>query len=378
MMSAGGRNRSRMASSCDNLKGENEDKEAARAAPPRKSSSPPSACTTQTAPPFLHSSTAASASSSAPSMSASRHNHMRSSPTSSTLLSSSTGASSSSSASRSNSSSSPAKRMSSLPHPNLLPTRSTQQGRTLQQRTPPSERELGRGLARVAEAANRYRDMKNIICSTVRASVSELTAEERSLILSAFKNMLLPISARMLREKELIEAEEERIAHALLISSSFKRIRNEYRSRIEEELHLLCNEAIVLADALDASCERIENQMFLCQLKADHYRYMAELTPRVAKSPFNEQAKVQYEKGLELSSQVWPAHPLRLSLALNFSVFCHENLGDTKQAVKIAKRYFDGAVTNLSDTARSSRQQRSRILDVLAENNSSGIEEGSL
>jgi 14-3-3 protein len=66
--------------------------------------------------------------------------------------------------------------------------------------------------------------------------------------------------------------------------------------------------------------------------------------------------------------QVWPAHPLRLSMALNFSVFCHENLGDTKQAVKIAKRYFDGAVTNLSDTARSSRQQCSRILDVLAEN----------
>jgi len=34
-----------------------------------------------------------------------------------------------------------------------------------------------------------------------------------------------------------------------------------------------------------------------------------------------------YNKGIELAEQLSPADPTRLSLLLNYSVFCYENVG---------------------------------------------------
>lgn len=95
---------------------------------------------------------------------------------------------------------------------------------------------------------------------------------------------------------------------------------------------------------IDKESDDTSSQVFYNKMKGDYYRYLAE----VAKEDSDNSA--QYKKGAEMAYKAATeiakeenvglptTHPIRLGLALNFSVFYYEIFGDPNKACELAKK----------------------------------------
>eukprot|EP01000_Liburna_glaciale_P002676 NODE_1831_length_572_cov_1043.891013_g1374_i0.p1 GENE.NODE_1831_length_572_cov_1043.891013_g1374_i0~~NODE_1831_length_572_cov_1043.891013_g1374_i0.p1 ORF type:complete len:103 (-),score=36.20 NODE_1831_length_572_cov_1043.891013_g1374_i0:263-541(-) len=63
-----------------------------------------------------------------------------------------------------------------------------------------------------------------------------------------------------------------------------------------------------------------------------------------------------------------PTHPIRLGLALNFSVFNYEILKSPQQGCTLAKQAFDEAVTELDSLDEESYKESTLIMQLLRDN----------
>merc|ERR1711890_111409 len=88
----------------------------------------------------------------------------------------------------------------------------------------------------------------------------------------------------------------------------------EYCGKVEAELQKICDTILGLLDGnLIGKASTGESKVFCQKMKADYYRYIAEFSDGDAKSK-------AAEKDLAVT------HPIRLGLALNYSVFQYEVL----------------------------------------------------
>ena len=68
-----------------------------------------------------------------------------------------------------------------------------------------------------------------------------------------------------------------------------------------------------------------EGKVFLQKMAADYYRYVAEYSSGDQKNQYARDAEKAYETANKLAHTcLSPTHPIRLGLALNYSVFFYE------------------------------------------------------
>lgn len=63
-----------------------------------------------------------------------------------------------------------------------------------------------------------------------------------------------------------------------------------------------------------------------------------------------------------------PTHPIRLGLALNYSVFYYEILNNPEKACSIAKTAFDGAIAELDNLREDQYKDSTLIMQLLRDN----------
>nr|pir protein kinase C inhibitor KCIP-1 isoform epsilon - sheep [Ovis aries] len=161
--------------------------------------------------------------------------------------------------------------------------------------------------AKLAEQAERYDEMVESMKKVAGMDV-ELTVEERNLLSVAYKNV---IGARRASWRIIssIEQKEENKGG----EDKLKMIR-EYRQMVETELKLICCDILdVLDKHLIPAANTGESKVFYYKMKGDYHRYLAEFATGNDRKEAAENSLVAY-----------PTHPIRLGLALNFSVFYYE------------------------------------------------------
>ncbi len=82
-----------------------------------------------------------------------------------------------------------------------------------------------------------------------------------------------------------------------------------------------------------------------------------------------ENSLVAYKTASEIASaELPPTHPIRLGLALNFSVFYYEILNSAERACKLAKAAFDDAIAELDTLSEESYKDSTLIMQLLRDN----------
>ena len=76
-----------------------------------------------------------------------------------------------------------------------------------------------------------------------------------------------------------------------------------------------------------------------------------------------------YKDALNVAAaELPPTHPMRLGLALNFSVFCYEILESHDRAIHVARQAFDDALAELGLLSESDYKDSTLIMQLIRDN----------
>merc|ERR1712139_761750 len=143
-----------------------------------------------------------------------------------------------------------------------------------------------------------------------------------------------------------------------------------YCGKVEGELDKICNTILQLLDSfLIPKAGNGESKVFYQKMKADYYRYIAEFTDGEAKSKAAESARQAYQEAQTVAEKdLAVTHPIRLGLALNFSVFQYEVLQNPDEACKMARTAFEDAIAELDNVQEDSYRDSTLIMQLLRDN----------
>lgn len=178
-------------------------------------------------------------------------------------------------------------------------------------------------LARLAEQAERYEEMIKFVSAFVKRETRDLSVEERNILSVAYKNV---IGSRRSAWRILssIMQKEDRKGNA-----DHKEKTEQYKREIEQELNDLSVEILsLIRDDLYPRATNVEAQVFYRKMEGDYHRYVCEYAEGSQKDESGAKAKQAYQEAKDHAEELNPAHPIRLGLALNFSVFHYEILNN--------------------------------------------------
>jgi len=96
---------------------------------------------------------------------------------------------------------------------------------------------------------------------------------------------------------------------------------------------------------------------------------MAEFTTADDRKTASENSLTAYKAASDIATgELPPTHPIRLGLALNFSVFYYEILNAPDRACQLAKSAFDDAIAELDSLSEESYRDSTLIMQLLRDN----------
>lgn len=215
--------------------------------------------------------------------------------------------------------------------------------------------------AKLAEQAERYDEMIEEMKKVAEIG-EDLSLEERNLLSVAYKNVVGARRASW-RIIESIRKKQESDNNADKVA-----LIKDYKQKVMDELTTICDEILqLLQTKLIPATEDPESKVFYYKMQGDYYRYKAEYQEdRSAVAVQSEKAYDEANKVAE--TNLSPTHPIRLGLALNFSVFCYEVKADHTKACEIAKSAFDDAIAELDTLDEESYKDSTLIMQLLRDN----------
>ncbi|GFP92505.1 14-3-3-like protein d [Phtheirospermum japonicum] len=220
-------------------------------------------------------------------------------------------------------------------------------------------------MAKLAEQAERYEEMVQFMDSLVSGSAgAELSVEERNLLSVAYKNVIGSLRAawRIVSSIEQKEEGRKNEDHVALVK--------DYRSKVETELTEVCARILkLISDYLIPSVASGESKVFYLKMKGDYHRYLAEFKVGDERKEAAEETMLAYKAAQDVAlAELAPTHPIRLGLALNFSVFYYEILNASEKACNMAKQAFEEAIAELDTLGEESYKDSTLIMQLLRDN----------
>ncbi|XP_031194070.1 14-3-3 protein theta-like [Mastomys coucha] len=211
--------------------------------------------------------------------------------------------------------------------------------------------------AKLAEQAERYDDMATCM-KAVTEQGAELSNEE------AYKNV---VGGRRSAWRVISSIEQKTDT-----STSDKKLQliKDYREKVESELRSICTTVLELLDKyLIANATKPESKVFYLKTKGDYFRYLAEVACGDDRKQMIENSQGAYQEAFDISKkEMQPTHPIRLGLALNFSVFYYDILNNPELACTLAKTAFDEAIAELDTLNEDSYKDSTLIMQLLRDN----------
>ena len=213
-------------------------------------------------------------------------------------------------------------------------------------------------LARVAEQAERFEDMVNFLGQVLNEKAGDVSADERNLLSVAFKNLISGKRAAC----RTIAAIEQNPKY-----SKFSDALATYKGTIEGQLTQDCETVIEMINTkvLAKDCQP-EAKAFFVKMVGDYYRYIAENAKADKLEEVKQKALKAYDEANEITLP--PCNPIKLGLALNFSVFHYEVMKNHSAACKLADEALQNALDKIDELEEDDFRDAKSIIELLKEN----------
>lgn len=204
----------------------------------------------------------------------------------------------------------------------------------------------------------------------VAVTSGELGVDERNMFSVAYKNVVGARRASWRIISSLEQKEESRSAQQSDDPDTHLSTIKEYHRKIEGELERICRDVLaVLTDTLLLKASDGESKVFYYKMCGDYYRYLAEFMAGEKRREVALSSLESYQAATDIASAEMPTtHPLRLGLALNFSVFYFEIMQSQDHACQLAKKAFDDAIAHLDSLSEDSYKDSTLIMQLLRDN----------
>ena len=214
-------------------------------------------------------------------------------------------------------------------------------------------------MAKLAEQSERFEEMLVCMKRVVKAS-ADLSAEERNLLSVAYKNV---IGSRRSSWRTLSSMDQK---EATQRTTSIGPLIKQYKAQVEAELGEICEDILNLLEKfLIPSAQTEEAKVFYYKMKGDYHRYYAEVDSTGAQ---RDAAHDSYAKATEFAVALPAASPVRLGLALNFSVFYYEILKTPAKGCELARQAFEDAVSDQTMIDEDQHKESTLIMQLLRDN----------
>ena len=217
-------------------------------------------------------------------------------------------------------------------------------------------------LARITEQAERHDETIKYMEEIVKMKKEDLNIEERNLLSAAYKNC---VSSRRSAWRSIygieIKEKNNNSKHISLVS--------DLKGLLEKELTDLCQRMLNLIDSyLLKKPIPVESKVFYLKMKGDYYRYLAEFTSGDKHGEVANSSLLAYKQANDLAGELACTNPIKLGLALNFSVFYYEVMNDPATACQIANQAFQDGIQQLEKIEDDQYKDSTTILQLLKEN----------
>jgi 14-3-3 protein epsilon len=218
-------------------------------------------------------------------------------------------------------------------------------------------------LAKLAEQAEQHEDMLQYMNQVVDLG-QDLSWEERNLLSVAYKNPVSTLRSAWRVLSTLQQREKERG------NDHNSDLARRFRENIEKRLRDRCRDILSQLDKnLLPHAAQEESQVFFYKMAGDYNRYMAEFSAADEKQGASDAALKAYQKANEIAVASLPTtNPVRLGLALNFSVFYYEVLNQPDRACSLAQDAFDAAIGDMGTQQDEALKDSTLILQLLRDN----------
>jgi len=193
----------------------------------------------------------------------------------------------------------------------------------------------------------------------------DLNSDERNLLSIAYKNSI-SLRRQALRTLSAYEQKEKKKD-----SSNYLSFIVEYKEKVEKELIDVCEKIIgYINKNLLKKAEDAESKVFYYKMIGDYYRYIAENITGESKTKYANKGLEGYKSATDEAKTLEIRNPIRLGLALNFSVFHFEVMEDHKKAIELAKETLDLAKKDLEKEDEDNEELKDTfsIVNLLQEN----------
>ena len=213
-------------------------------------------------------------------------------------------------------------------------------------------------LARVAEQAERFDDMVSYLEIVLDVKGADVTSDERNLISVAFKNLISSKRAAC-RTIAAIETNPKYTQYSASLAG--------YKQQIETQLIADCDRIISIINkkVLSKPCDG-EAKAFFVKMVGDYYRYISENAKDAKLEEVKQKALESYSSAnsIELAA----CNPIKLGLALNYSVFHYEVMKNYKQACELADSALTEALEKIDELEEDDFRDAKSIIELLKEN----------
>merc|ERR1712224_472046 len=145
----------------------------------------------------------------------------------------------------------------------------------------------------------------------------------------------------------------------------------EYKKKIEEELNKYNKDILKLLDEHLIPNNKDDNEAFVFyqKMKGDYYRYISEYATGEEHGKVSDGALKSYTEAKDTAEKhLKTTHPIRLGLALNFSVFHYEVMNDSQKACQLAKTSFDEAIADIEQLDDDVYKDATTIMQLIRDN----------